>query len=1188
MQEETAFAIASDEEISLAPVYTAETSDHLVAYPRAARAGIDEVRVVHAFFAGQTDGVMLDVGAHHGSSLRFFANDGWDVHAFEPDPVNRADLEQRWSGHTNVHIDPRAVSESIQTNLPFFRSEESTGISSLSAFRSTHEVSNYVDTTTVADYCADHGITHIDLLKIDAEGHDLFVLKGVPWDRIKPEVVVCEFEDSKTIPLGYRFDDMAGYLAARGYVAYVSEWHPVRRYGITHDWRGLQQYPCKIDNPSGWGNLIAFRKDGRERAPSRHRMTSLVSERVSFAYRSRKAAAAPTTVAWYPPFAKPEALHDQLARAAFYLGSVELERVFLFYDGTRPETFIPPPGMDPAMGRLVRELLPKVQFVSGRDAHAVRDSIAASDIVFRWQEDDPTWAKVERSLHGGLENKRVFVVDKKTRRMEGSLFVEAIFGRQPDLPFLIKKNRDAFRKLLARVGRARKAYLFGTGPSANRYSEFDFSDGLPIVCNTIIRDEALMDWVRPQVLCFADPIFHFGCSEYAASFREMACRAAEKYDLTIVIPLKYYAHLCHLCPELEKRLIGVPFDRSHEINIDLRQHFQVWPIDNILTLLMIPLGVSLAEELHIIGCDGRVPDEGKRFWKHNAKTQIGELYETVRSTHPGFFDLDYQDYYDRHCDNLDRWLSKAEGHGVLCQSMVESYIPALRRRSLTPSVHLEADPASESAFRVVSINPDASGAFGHFLHHDQRIREQVEASGGEFLALISQDSDLDPKVAGLPVFTDSSWSVRSKNNQAFTTRFSQQLEACLREIERVSPDKPNIFMMYLGCVQHLVPLLQTVARTLPAGRDTFVLNVFGAHHTLFATTDRDPAQVEELIYTFRHTRALRARYNVHLAADSEMLADEIEAVTGERPASWPMFGVTDMPEPVGQSTRLEGEPLRVFCPATVQASKGYDLLGELAEQLDRRRIELSVRDLLRPGTPPDLIEVVEHLRARVRMIEGELPSEEFVNEVVRADVVLIPYRQYPFHSRTSGALADAIMAGKPVVSTRETWAGREVERLGIGETARDGDVAGFAAALRRIADDFPRYAERCRETRAQWLQENSAEAFVRFLRRAAENAVGEADTTEEQDLLQVLGDAVRYRRAKAIGDAQGFDVLVEDTVRRSSVGGIVAGKDRIVVPLPVWLHRPSRKLRKLVKTPRRFFRDSKVPGFKMLARLFDE
>ena len=88
----------------------------------------------------------------------------------------------------------------------------------------------------------------------------MFVLKGLDWVRIKPDIVVCEFEDQKTNNLGYNFHDMATFLKDRGYEVLVSEWHPILRYGIAHDWRRLARYPCKLANPEAWGNLIAFRE----------------------------------------------------------------------------------------------------------------------------------------------------------------------------------------------------------------------------------------------------------------------------------------------------------------------------------------------------------------------------------------------------------------------------------------------------------------------------------------------------------------------------------------------------------------------------------------------------------------------------------------------------------------------------------------------------------------------------------------------------------------------------------------------------------------------------------------------------------------------------------------------------------------------------------------------------------------
>ena len=41
-------------------------------------------------------GVMIDVGAHHGSSLKKFAEAGWKIYAFEPDKNNRKILTENY------------------------------------------------------------------------------------------------------------------------------------------------------------------------------------------------------------------------------------------------------------------------------------------------------------------------------------------------------------------------------------------------------------------------------------------------------------------------------------------------------------------------------------------------------------------------------------------------------------------------------------------------------------------------------------------------------------------------------------------------------------------------------------------------------------------------------------------------------------------------------------------------------------------------------------------------------------------------------------------------------------------------------------------------------------------------------------------------------------------------------------
>ena len=127
--------------------------------------------------------------------------------------------------------------------------------------RDSHHAAGSVDVTTVAEVVSRLGLTHVDFLKIDVEGFDFSVLKGVPWNSLQPDVIEAEFEDGKTVPLGHTYHDVCDFLVEKGYTVYLSEWHPIVRYGIPHDWRQVVKYPTKIACENAWGNIVAFRVD---------------------------------------------------------------------------------------------------------------------------------------------------------------------------------------------------------------------------------------------------------------------------------------------------------------------------------------------------------------------------------------------------------------------------------------------------------------------------------------------------------------------------------------------------------------------------------------------------------------------------------------------------------------------------------------------------------------------------------------------------------------------------------------------------------------------------------------------------------------------------------------------------------------------------------------------------------------
>ena len=201
-------------------------------------------------------GVMIDAGAYTGHSHAPFV--GWEVYAYEPDPDNAKRIPRR----PGVHIVTYALSDCSMSSAPFYRTHESKGMSSLLEFRPSHQYAFDVEVVTLTDEIERLGIDHVDCLKTDVEGYDLMVLKGFPWHKIRPSIVMSEFGNSKTELLNYTHDDLAMYMIDLGYKVIVSEW--VRAQCVNgryqHRWLGFYRYPCP-KRILWWGNLLFFEND---------------------------------------------------------------------------------------------------------------------------------------------------------------------------------------------------------------------------------------------------------------------------------------------------------------------------------------------------------------------------------------------------------------------------------------------------------------------------------------------------------------------------------------------------------------------------------------------------------------------------------------------------------------------------------------------------------------------------------------------------------------------------------------------------------------------------------------------------------------------------------------------------------------------------------------------------------------
>ncbi|MBB4266433.1 FkbM family methyltransferase [Roseospira visakhapatnamensis] len=261
-----AFALAPRQRRLEALVRTAAAERSVISadHSRADGARLDESALLLALARFQTTapGRLVDVGAHRGGFLAPFAEAGWSVLALEPEAANHAALAGRAAAWPLVTVERLALSDAPAEGAALFTAPDSTGVAALSPFLDSHRETDRVRVDTLTDVLDRHGLDTVDVLKVDTEGWDLRVLLGLDWGRWRPRLVMVEFENAKTLRLGHSMGDLVALLEGRGYVVWVSEWHPVLRYGSRHDWRRLTGWPPGDDeplhDPDGWGNLIAL------------------------------------------------------------------------------------------------------------------------------------------------------------------------------------------------------------------------------------------------------------------------------------------------------------------------------------------------------------------------------------------------------------------------------------------------------------------------------------------------------------------------------------------------------------------------------------------------------------------------------------------------------------------------------------------------------------------------------------------------------------------------------------------------------------------------------------------------------------------------------------------------------------------------------------------------------------------
>ncbi|MCI9573719.1 MAG: hypothetical protein HFH97_14135 [Lachnospiraceae bacterium] len=382
-------------------------------------------------------------------------------------------------------------------------------------------------------------------------------------------------------------------------------------------------------------------------------------------------------VVYYPIFDDSEELTSHYYRACWYLPrqNNRLKGVYLFSDKC--------------------ELLPKPEYMGSSNVSVdhviVTDTISDYDRLLKEARVILVWKSISDVERGELELSGAKVVNIITEDDEAKEYgrycglIWQYFKTQEEREEILKKSYEKFCIISNQIKRKKLhiGCIFGTGPSLESSYEFDFSNCLCVVCNSIVQDKNMLKHISPVFVTAGDVVSHLGVSLYAEKFRSDLVEYLQNSEAFFLTTAAFGYIMLEQCPEIAYKTILVEqlLDKQ---NYDLLECFALPKLDSTLNIHMLPIVNTFCDRIYMNGCDGKSPDiDNEDFWAHSRKAQYTELVGTGHKCHPTFDRNRQKKTYCRYQDSTTVSIEVGEKqYGKEYYILKQSYISALEKKKI--------------------------------------------------------------------------------------------------------------------------------------------------------------------------------------------------------------------------------------------------------------------------------------------------------------------------------------------------------------------------------------------------------------------------------------------------------------------------------------------------------------------------
>ncbi len=255
------------------------------------------------------------------------------------------------------------------------------------------------------------------------------------------------------------------------------------------------------------------------------------------------------------------------------------------------------------------------------------------------------------------------------------------------------------------------------------------------------------------------------------------------------------------------------------------------------------------------------------------------------------------------------------------------------------------------------------------------------------------------------------------------------------------------------------------------------------YRTSIYDTSRVPKITKSLILPLinRAVNIIKGNKNVHHFTDSEVIAREWEARFNHPMHVLPIPHL-NVPE-VTQEPEYKSK-IRLYLPGGMRLEKGAELLAEAMQLLCQENPAVAEKILLitQFNSKDELLQQCKEKLAALpleNLFLDNLSTEAYYNEIANADIILIPYQvSEGYRARTSGVLAEAIAAGKPVITTAGTWMADQVAKYDAGLVMEE-NAASFVKNLTAMIGNYDQYKNQVQQASEKWMRFHSKAHFYK-------------------------------------------------------------------------------------------------------------